>query len=221
VVVFMVIAACLPLRGVAEPLEIEVNYIYRPQGEREFRPLLDGGRMCSGDAFKIIFTPRQDCYVYIFQIDAAGQIFCLFPMQVFRGVEVGNHNPVQAGQTYYLPSESKSFVLDDVTGPEKIYFLASRRADAELEEYQRLFELKYQHAHPSAGDLAAIDQMLGQLEGALEAKGNAKGIATIDPDPVNAPPVTWQEDGQTFSVLRQRLEGLCDGCLNMVNFQHQ
>jgi hypothetical protein len=58
------------MRGIAsaaaQPLQIDVNYLYRGRGEPAFRLLKDGETLRSGDLFKIIFTPRQTCYVYIF-----------------------------------------------------------------------------------------------------------------------------------------------------------
>ena len=131
----------LAMRGIAsaaaQPLQIDVNYLYRARGDQEFRQLKDSGTLRSGDLFKIIFTPKQNCYIYIFQIDSAGQIFSLFPMEEFGGVRLHNVNPVQAGTTYYLPTENKSFQLDDVTGLEQIYFLASLKPDVQLEaQYQ-------------------------------------------------------------------------------------
>ena len=54
-------------------------------------------------------------------------------MESFGGVTLNNLNPVQQGKIVYLPAESKSFELDTQTGTEKIYFLASRTRDDDLE----------------------------------------------------------------------------------------
>ncbi len=62
-------------------------------------------------------------------------------MERFGEVVVNNFNPVQAGTTYYLPAESKSFMLDEQTGTETIYFLASRQRDVDLEDqYQQYWQ---------------------------------------------------------------------------------
>lgn len=201
-----------------EPLQIDVNYLYRASGDKEFRQLKDGGTLRSGDLFKIIFTPKQTCYIYIFQVDSAGQIFSLFPMEEFGGVRLHNVNPVQAGKTYYLPAENKSFQLDDVTGLEQIYFLASRKPDTQLEaQYQQILNFRHQGRGVSKEQLAQLDQLLEDLQN----KGQTKGLARIIEDPRVDAEVTWQEDGRQFSVLKQRLEGLCDGCINVIKFEHQ
>jgi hypothetical protein len=156
-----------------------------------------------------------------FQVDAAGNLFCLFPMDEFKGMQLNNVNPVAAQQTYYIPVESKSFVLDDVRGLEKIYFLASRQPDAELAQYQQLLQIRHGQAGLTPEQIAELDRRLVEAQAAIQAKGQSKGLAVIAPDPANPSPMHWSENGQMFSVLRQRLEGLCDGCLNILQFQHQ
>lgn len=207
--------------AVATPIEVDVSYVYRRAGTNTFNVLRDGGDLRTGDAFKIIFTPKENCYVYIFQVDAAGNLFCLFPMDEFKGIQLNNANPVASGQTYYIPAQGKSFVLDDVRGLEKIYFLASRQPDAELAQYQHLLQIRHGQANISSEQIAELDRMLAKLETTLQGKGQSKGLAVIAPDPEDSSPVHWSEDGQIFSVLRQRLEGLCDGCLNILQFQHR
>ncbi len=198
----------------ADYLLFKINYVYRSGGKGEFRNLTDGSVLRSGDHYKIIFTPTEDCYVYIFQVDSANQIYSLFPMESFGGVTVNKFNPVYAGGTYYLPAEGKSFVLDQQTGTEKFYFLASRQRDVELEEqYQRAFEAQQQKQRQEA-QLEQIDRLLRH---AMEARG----LADIASDPAEKELNTWQEEGQTFSILQQRLENMCDGCVHVLTFRHE
>jgi hypothetical protein len=186
-------------------LFFEVNFVYRPQAENVFKPLTPGSVLHSGDYYKIIFTSQNDTYVYVFQIDSAGKMDRLFPMESFGGVTVNNFNPVKSGQTYYLPAKDKSFILDQQTGTETIYFLASQKRDEMLEApLQR---------RDQRNELAIIDQL---LEMADKAKNNVS-VASSE----IARKITWQETGLTFSVLQQRLENLCDGCVFVITFTHQ
>ena len=73
----------------------------------------------------------------------------------------------------------------------------------------------------SKEQLAQIDFFVDELQAALETKGQTKGLAKIVDDPHMAAEVTWNENGQQFSVLKQRLEGLCDGCINVIKFEHR
>lgn len=106
-------------------LDFSIRYVYRRGQHGEFKPLNEGSVLQSGDFYKIIVTPKQDSHLYIFQLDGANKLYRLFPMQSFKGVQLGNVNPVKANQTYYLPAKSKSFKLDTQTGTEKLYLLAN------------------------------------------------------------------------------------------------
>ena len=195
-------------------LVFKINYLYRPGGQGEFRNLTKGSVLRSGDHYKIIFTPTEDCYVYIFQVDSANKIYRLFPMESFGGVMVDNFNPVDAGKTYYIPAESKSFVLDLQTGTEKIYFLGSYQRDRELEEqYQRAFVAQQQKQ--------GVEEQLEQIDQLLRHAMEVKGLADVMSDPVETERMTWEEEGQTFSVLQQRLENMCDGCVHVLTFEHK
>jgi len=197
----------------ADFLFFKLNYIYQSGGKGEFKSLVADGTLFSGDHYKIIFTPSQDCYVYIFQIDSSNKIYSLFPMEEFGGVQVQNRNPVQGGHDYYLPAKTKSFVLDHNTGTEKIYFLASQERDLELEtQYQQAFEAQ-QHQE--------LQQQLREIDALLNYAQEMNGVAQVSPEPDATTSVTWQEDGQTFSVLQQRLENMCDGCVQVLTFTHQ
>lgn len=204
-------------------LLFKINYVYRPGGQGDFKILTSGSTLHSGDHYKIIFTPTTDCYVYIFQIDSANQIYQLFPMESFRGKTVNNFNPVQANTTYYLPAESRSFVLDTQTGLEKIYFLSSRRRDHELEEQYRQAVAAREQTHsddrPQTGD--DLEQQMGSIDQLLSSVVKTRGVAQIVSDPDETHTNRWQEKGQTFSVLQQRLENMCDGCVYILTFDHQ
>lgn len=200
-----------------EYLWFSINYVYRAGGQGNFEPLREGSVLHSGDHYKIIFTPTEDCYIYIFQIDSAQKIYQLFPMERFGEVVVNNFNPVQAGKTYYLPAESKSFVLDQQTGTETIYFLASHQRDVDLEDQYQQYWQALQQPQPQnellQEQLEQLDQLLTY---AMEFKGKARIITST-----KEVSTTWQEAGQKFSVLQQRLENMCDGCVYVIRFEHR
>ncbi len=190
----------------------KINVIYRMGSNGTVEPLNEGSVLQSGDRYKIIFTPSVDCFVYIFQVDGAGKIFQLFPMKSFGGVTLDNFNPVKKEQTYYLPAEGKSFQLDEQIGTEKIYFLASRERDLELEElYRKAFEAQQRPQGDLETQLSEIDRLLEQavnIQGALSPAGDTEEIS-------------WEEGGERFSVLQERLENMCDGCVYMLSFEHR
>ncbi len=184
-------------------LDFSIRYVYRHGQQGTFKPLNEGDVLQSGDFYKIIVTPKQDSYLYIFQLDGANKLYRLFPMDRFKGVQLGNVNPVKANQTYYLPKKNKSFTLDKQTGTEKLYLLASAQADVVLENQAQILQLDKP---------ATQNQLLTTIK-------QKKGLGEIVDD-VNTVE-TWREDEQTFSVSMQRLQDLCNGCVHVLSFEHR
>lgn len=194
-------------------LFFKINHVYRPLGKGPFEVLEDGSTLQSGDHYKIIFTPNQDCFVYIFQVDSANMVYSLFPMEQFGKLMLNNVNPLKAGQTYYIPAEEKSFVLDDQTGTERIYFLAAFERDPDLEEeYHRTVEVQKRRN---------LEEQLHQIDKLLNYAIDLNGETDMIVDPEETETASWQEDGETFSVLRQRLENMCNGCVHVLTFTHE
>jgi hypothetical protein len=110
------------------PLKFKIDYLYRHKYEFEFKPLTNTATLKNGDLYKIIFTPVENSYIYIFQTDSkTNKIVQLFPMYKFKGVKLNNSNPVMAETTYHIPKKGISFTLDNNSGTtESIYFIASR-----------------------------------------------------------------------------------------------
>lgn len=122
---------------------LKADYSYRPADQLNFRPLLNGGILRSGDHYRIRFTPEEDGYVYIFQIDSSGAVYRLFPFEGDPTQRTVNTNPVRAGITYFAPSEDEAFQLDDQVGYEQIHTLAFRDRNIDLEnQYAALAEAR-------------------------------------------------------------------------------
>jgi hypothetical protein len=157
--------------GASKSLSFQVNYFYRAVAQGSFKPFTDGAVLHSGDYYTINFTPGEDSYVYIFQIDSKQGVYELFPMESFKGVELNNRNPVQAGITYTLPTENSAFQLDDQTGRETIYFMASRQPDRTLEDqYAALSQARQEQR---AG---LVEQLQEQLSQSIKTRGLAKVV---------------------------------------------
>ncbi|MCP4700661.1 MAG: DUF4384 domain-containing protein [Gammaproteobacteria bacterium] len=193
-------------------LGMDINYIYRSGGKGEWKKLRNGGVLESGDHYKIIFTPEQNGYVYIFQTDSSEHIYRLFPMAAFKGVTVNNFNPAEAGKTYYIPAEDKSFKLDTQTGTESLYFIAMRNPEPLLaRQYENVIMAKRRKDQGAL--LMASAEILKTVK--------TRGLASIEQDPEETQTHDFTEDGQTSSPLRMHLEGLCDGCGHVLTFQHR
>ncbi len=200
----------------AQALQFDVAYFYRTGGQGELKPLENGAVLQSGDHYKIVFTPKQDAYVYIYQTDASEQVWQLFPMQEMKGVVVNHVNPVKAGQTYTLPAEKKSFFLDTQIGEEVLYFVATAQPDEQLEAAYKA--LQEQRKQPASPQLQVVSRgVVGQIR--------SRGPGGIANDPSAQAKVKVEtEDGQIFVLNQQQLLGLCGserGCVNVLRFAHR
>jgi len=144
-------------RSLDNSFPIDVSYSYRPIDQLNFRPLLNGGVLRSGDYYQVRFTPKQNGYVYIFQIDSSGGVYRLFPLDKNDPSQAAvSANPVQAGATYFIPAEDEAFQLDDQVGQEQIHVLAFQDRDVELEnQYKALLEARRLQDHSQILELQA------------------------------------------------------------------
>lgn len=195
-----------------KPLSFKVNYVYRPGGRGPLKPLAEGSVLTSGDHYKIQFTPAEDGYVYIFQVDSAKAIYRLFPMTEFGGVTVNNLNPVRAGVTYHLPANDKSFQLDQNVGPETILFLAFRQPNQALEEqYEALIKAR----------LSQDKTKVAGVQMAMQSSFKTRGLAAIVNDPEKKTTTIPWVPTESFTMPVQHLNNLCNDCINMMTFEHR
>ena len=194
------------------PLNFEINYVYRHENAEEFFPLIDKSKLKEGDAFKIIFTPNQQSYVYIFNLDSANKLTKLFPMDNYKGKSVKLFNPVKANQIYYSPMENESFELDNVKGQETLFFMAFQQPDVFLENL------------PTEMDLSKTSEKkiikTQQNQQLVQSLFQEKGIRKISGDVQTKTKIIWKERSREHAMIKQKLQ-MCDGCLNMIKFNHQ
>ena len=105
----------------AQPdLQVSVVVTYKRAGET--RTLAAGGELTPNDHYRVTFTPSENSYVYVYQIDAKGKAQAIFPNAEF----VKATNPVTAKHAYNVPPEGQWFGLDQEPGDEEIVVVAAR-----------------------------------------------------------------------------------------------
>ena len=93
----------------------------------------------TGDQFKMMVELQHKCYVYVFHHDARDGMKMLFPYSLDQF-----STDYQPGRKYYIPHGDAWYRLDENTGAETLYLLAS--ADR-LNELEDLFT-RYESAGP-------------------------------------------------------------------------
>ena len=100
---------------------------FEDNGWRQFQ-VLDGVTMYSGDQFRLVFSPSDDCFVYVVNIGPDGRVSQLFPNPA-----INLHNPCRRGQKYEIPDGINWFTLDEKTGVETNFLVASLEPLPDLE----------------------------------------------------------------------------------------
>ena len=85
------------------------------------------GNGFAGDRVGVAFAPAIDAYVYVVAFDGTGWIQALYP-----DAALGHRNPVPAETEIMLPGEAL-YGLDNVTGVETIYILASNNPRPDIQ----------------------------------------------------------------------------------------
>jgi len=144
-ITIIIISLLASLTATAAPIKVDIKYLYYSNNDDNYKTLKNGSILYRGkDYLKIIFTPSQRAYVYIFAKGSSGNIYRIFPMRTFKGKIINNINPVLPGINYHIPKKDKAFKLGGSPGTETIYFITSKHQDIELEsKYNKFLEKSY------------------------------------------------------------------------------
>ena len=120
------------------------------------------------DNYRLRLGPAGDRHVYIFQQTLAGVLVQLFPNDTYSSAQ----NPLQQGETYYLPAEPSWFYLDADSGEERLYVVAAAQPLPELEDlYARYSQAEDRRDKPEM--LASLLEKLETVEATFP--GQAQG----------------------------------------------
>jgi len=199
--------------SLAAPIQVDIKYLYYRNGWDNYKTLKNGSVLYrQKDFLKIIFTPSQRAYVYIFAKGSSGNIYRIFPMQAFKGKVVNNFNPVLPGVDYYVPKKDKAFSLGGSAGKETLYFIVSKQPEVELES-------RYSQILQARSIKTQATEMVAASRG-FEEEVLSRDITDIVYDPVSEQKQTYEinEAGKQFIVIRDRLLS-CDGCVSRVSYE--
>ena len=91
--------------------------------------------MKSGDQIKFFLRVENKCFVYLIYQSSQGDLSMLFPYR-FKLLDDG----YQISKNYYIPKGDQWFELDEYTGTEKFYLLATANRLFELEDLINEYE---------------------------------------------------------------------------------
>jgi hypothetical protein len=119
--------------------------------------------LTAADNYRLLLTPAQDRYIYVFQSMPTGVLVQLFPNQAF-GAE---QNPLRREQMVILPSEPNWFHLGAEEGQEQIYVIAASRP---VQGLQDLYT-RYTETEDAAKKQALLSSLLETLASLQDTRG--------------------------------------------------
>jgi len=116
-------------------LEFDVLKMRETVGTYQTAIIKNGNMMSVKDKYKISFTPRERCYIYIFKIETTGKIFPLFPRKEFSL----QTNPLTPNRTHFIPPMKKWLPFDKGYGKEEIVLSAFTKGSYDIEKLMKYF----------------------------------------------------------------------------------
>jgi len=153
---------------------------FEDDGWRQFQ-VQDGVVMHSGDQFRLVFSPLDDCHVYVVNVTSGGAVSQLFPTPAIQ-----LQNPCRRNHKYEVPDGVNWFTLDDKTGVETLYLVASVDALPNLQSLLR----KVADGSSSQGREEEVFRIMDKIEDrdpAMAAGVESTRAVVIRPDHRLAP----------------------------------
>ena len=124
-----------------------------PEGDRKLIPVDRDRTLHSGDRIKFVVAHQTPCFVYLFHLSDRIDFTLLYPRRL-------DPYKMEIGALNIVPSETQWFKLDDKTGTEKFYLLAS---DRRLQQIEQLY-----HHYLGTNDQIARQAVLSEIIGTIK-----------------------------------------------------
>ena len=116
----------------------------------------EGGVLYSKDYCRVNFELSRDAFAYVFYYDSSGELHQLYPDPA-----IVTPKKVKRGKTHSLPEEDAWFQLDDHSGTETVFMVASAKPISNLGElYQAAQGLNRDEAIRTFRDAAPVFKIL-------------------------------------------------------------
>ena len=164
----------------------------------------DGDTMYGGQNFQIAVKPSETCYLYVYHVGAGGDLHKVFPSKDYMDPGSPVDNPIQGGEIFWIPGKDSWLHQDEQVGKEKIYVVASRSANHELEDlYSHLEKVRNEGdaAQAEEGSRTATEHLNNLMAPTKSIRRKEKPV-----------PAAADRKIRSFESSRVRLRGPWVGC---------
>ena len=116
-------------------LEFDVLKMRETVGTYQTAIIKNGNMLSVRDKYKLSFTPRERCYLYLFKIETTGKIFPLFPQKEFSL----QTNPLTPNRTHFIPPIKKWLPFNKGYGKEAIILSAFTKGNPDIKRLMKYF----------------------------------------------------------------------------------
>ena len=109
--------------------------IKKGEGESKIIPIARDTALKSGDQIKFFVKLKKKCFVYLIYHSSQGEVSVLFP---YRFEQLSRGYTTQ--EEFYIPQGHEWFELDEHSGQETFYLLASAERLRDLETFINMYE---------------------------------------------------------------------------------
>lgn len=115
-------------------IPIDLKVFHRENRGDKFKLLSNNGYIKPNSKIKISLRSNKDVFAYVFHVKSTGSSDRLFPMRKLSNKILNNLNPIKGGVKKYLPSNTRSFILEEIESKDSIYFISLKKRDKTLEK---------------------------------------------------------------------------------------
>lgn len=185
------------------PLQLETALIVQRKTERGYEGVMvrDGDTLYTNDNFKLFIRTNEDCYIYVLMFSSNGKVEKIFPY-----ASINMSNRIQGKQDYFVPPANDWYFLDENTGTETIFFIASYEPLRDIDKL--LMDMENASAEVQAEEARKAEQNL---------IAGSRGIGGVRP---GATVTVTTSDGKKIEKVSEVVTGKVK-VVRKITFQHR
>ena len=187
----------------ATPLQLESALLVQRKTDKGYDGVMvkEGDTLYTNDNFKLFIRTNEDCYIYALMFSSNGKVEKIFPLE-----SINMSNRIQGKQDYFVPLGSDWYFLDENTGTETIFIIASYEPMRDIDKL--LMDMENASAEAQAEEARKAEENLNV---------GTRGVGGVRP---GAKVTTTTSDGKKIEKVSEVVTGKVK-VVRKISFQHR
>ncbi len=130
-------------------------------------------QLSEGDDIRIYLEPVNNTFIYLYLLDSNNELMLLFPEDFTHFVDSYSNKP------YYIPDAESWFTIDENSGTEEFYLIASKVRQPELESMTNKLQKESEKTNPNINKINELKKSIID-ELARLRKANSTNVAVAE-----------------------------------------